>query len=146
MPGLIWIQSVWRSGGIPIRNFRKSWFLRKSADDKYHPKLMISSPTKVSSTDKLSNSLNPVQARQNVGPDLDQICLTLWWYSWKNFSKKMILKKISRRQNCPKLHISLPSIVLSADNLCKLFGPWSGPTERRVWSGSNLFKNLVVFL
>ena len=24
--------------------------------------------------------------------------LTLWWYSWNNFSKNLILKKISRRQ------------------------------------------------
>ena len=26
------------------------------------------------------NSLDPNQARQNVGPDLDKTCLTLWWY------------------------------------------------------------------
>ena len=26
------------------------------------------------------NSLNPDQARQNVGPDLDPSCLTLRWY------------------------------------------------------------------
>ena len=29
----------------------------------------------------------------------DLNCLTLWWYSWKNFSIKQILKKIGRRQN-----------------------------------------------
>ena len=28
-----------------------------------------------------ANSLNPDQARQNVGPDLDPICLILRWYS-----------------------------------------------------------------
>ena len=27
-----------------------------------------------------ANSLNPDQARQNVGPDLDPNCLTLRWY------------------------------------------------------------------
>ena len=27
------------------------------------------------------NSLNPDQARQNVGPDLDPNCLTFGWYS-----------------------------------------------------------------
>ena len=30
-PGLIWIQSVWHSDGIPERFFRKSWFWNKSA-------------------------------------------------------------------------------------------------------------------
>ena len=38
------------------------------------------------------------QARQNVRPNLDPICLTFWWYSWNNFMKLMSLKKISRRQ------------------------------------------------
>ena len=36
-----------------------------------------------------ANSLDPDQARQNVGPDLDPNCLTLWWYSWNFcFEKK----------------------------------------------------------
>ena len=34
-------------------------------------------------------SLDSDQAWQNVGPDLNPICLTLWWYSWKNFLKKL---------------------------------------------------------
>ena len=29
---------------------------------------------------------------QNVGHDLDTIRLIPWWYSWKSFSKKLILK------------------------------------------------------
>ena len=33
-------------------------------------------------------------------------CLTLWWYSWKNFSKKLILKK---NQQTTKKHAKLPS-------------------------------------
>ena len=45
-----------------------------------------------------ANSLNQDQARQNVGPDLVPNYLTLWWYSRNYFSKKLILKKISRRQ------------------------------------------------
>ena len=36
------------------------------------------------------NSLDPDQAEQNVGPDLGPNCLTLWWYSWKLFMKKLI--------------------------------------------------------
>ena len=34
------------------------------------------------------NSLDLDQARQNVWLDLYPICLTIWWYSWKNFLKK----------------------------------------------------------
>ena len=34
MLGLIWIQSIWHSDGIPERIFRKSWFWKQSADDK----------------------------------------------------------------------------------------------------------------
>ena len=40
MPGLIWIQTVWHSGDIPERNFRKTLFWKKAADDKIkHAKL-----------------------------------------------------------------------------------------------------------
>ena len=45
----------------------------------------------------LANSLDPDQDRQNVGPDLDPNCLTLWWYSWKNFRKKLILERNPQR-------------------------------------------------
>ena len=34
----------------------------------------------------------------------------------------------------------------SADNLSKQFGPRSGPTKRRTWSGSKLFDLLIIFL
>ena len=44
------------------------------------------------------NRLDTDQARRFVGPDLSPNCLTRWCYCWKNFSKKLILKKISRRQ------------------------------------------------
>ena len=37
-----------------------------------------------------ANSLDPDQAQQNVGPDLDPNCLTLWRYFWKFFFKKLI--------------------------------------------------------
>ena len=45
-----------------------------------------------------ANRLDPDQAGQNVEPDLDPICLALRWHSWKNILKKLILKKINRRQ------------------------------------------------
>ena len=48
-----------------------------------------------------ANSLDP--DHENVGAHLGPNCLTLWWYSWKNFSKRLILKKkISRRQKSMK--------------------------------------------
>ena len=52
-----------------------------------------------------ANSLDPDQARQNVGSDLDLNCLRLRWYSWKNFSEKMNLKKnqqMTKKQNYPE--------------------------------------------
>ena len=52
-----------------------------------------------------SQRLDTDQAWQNVMPDLDPNFLPLWWYYWKNFSKKLILKNIGRRQ---KSHAKLP--------------------------------------
>ena len=40
-----------------------------------------------------ANSLDPDQAQHIAGLNLDPNCLTLWWYSRKNFSKRLILKK-----------------------------------------------------
>ena len=54
-----------------------------------------------------ANSLDPDQARQNVGPDLDPNYLTLWWYSWKICFWKKFKKNILRRQ---KKHAKLPSM------------------------------------
>ena len=34
----------------------------------------------------------------------------------------------------------------SADNFCKQFGTWSGPTKCQAWSGSKLFDTLMIFL
>ena len=52
----------------------------------------------------VANSLGPDQAQQDVRPDLDPNCLTVWWYSWKNFSKKLILKK---NQQMTKKHAKI---------------------------------------
>ena len=108
--------------------------------------------------------MDPDQARQYVGPDLDPICLTLRWYSWKNFSKKLSLKKTAddKKKNMKNFlsiqvlpthlkdshylieHICL--LVSSVDNLYKQFGPRSGPTICPAWSRSNLFDTQMVFL
>ena len=42
--------------------------------------------------------------------------------------------------------LTLRLLVLSADNLGKQFGPRSGPTKRRVWSGFKLFDTLKILL
>ena len=55
----------------------------------------------------LTNSLNPDQARQKVGPDLDPNCLTLWWYFWKNSLKMLIFEKSADDR---KNHAKLPSM------------------------------------
>ena len=48
----------------------------------------------VSSADVFyKNSLNLDQAWHNIWPDLDPICSTVRWYSWKNFSKKADFEK-----------------------------------------------------
>ena len=52
-----------------------------------------------------ANRLDPDQARQNVGLDLDLNCLTLRLDYRKNFSKKLILKK----KQTKKKHEKLPS-------------------------------------
>ena len=56
-----------------------------------------------------ANSLDLDQARQKVKPDLDPNCLTLWWYSWKIFLKKVILKK-KLTDVKKKKHAKLPSM------------------------------------
>ena len=47
-----------------------------------------------------ANSLDPDQARQNVGPDLDPNCLTLWWYSWKIFLKLVLTAYYNQITEC----------------------------------------------
>ena len=46
----------------------------------------------------------------------------------------------------PKYLLTLFLLVLSADNLCKQFGPRSGLTKRQTSSGFKLFDTLMVFL
>ena len=40
------------------------------------------------STDYPCNNLDPGQARHEVVSDLDSNCMTLWWHSLNDFSKK----------------------------------------------------------
>ena len=42
-----------------------------------------------------ANSLEPDQARHKAWPDLVPNCLTLWWYSCKNFSRKFLKNQLT---------------------------------------------------
>ena len=110
-----------------LKNFSKKLILKKTADNKWrwtdaricwtHTECCFTSETEKDLAKvflllnslpvsdifcrlliTFANSLFQGHARQNVGPDLDPKCLTLWWYSWKNVLKNLILKKISKRQ------------------------------------------------
>ena len=56
-----------------------------------------------------ANRFDREQTRQKVGPDLDPNCLTLRWYSWKNFRKKnqkikKNMKIFQRQRVMPQSH------------------------------------------
>ena len=114
MLGLIWIQTVWH-WWYSWKNFsKKSWFWKKSADDKKkHAKLprrqrvkadsisedllrkssifqhFLSLYLLVSSADNILKTVSTkVRPDKNVRPNLDPKLSTLWWYSWNKFSKK----------------------------------------------------------
>ena len=53
-----------------------------------------------------ANSLDPDKAWKNVRPDVDPNSFTLWWHSWKNFLKMLILKT---NQQTTKNHAKLPN-------------------------------------
>ena len=65
----------------------------------------------------MSNSLDPDQAHCFVGPDLGPNCL-----------QKLSVDDTSRQNSL----VASNEKSLSADNLCKQFGPSSGPTK--CWS------------
>ena len=71
-----------------------------------------------------ANSLDPDQAQENVGHDLDPNYLTLCWYSWKNFWK-LILKEISRQQKSMKNFLGAKSLMcmcmFSSEVRCLVF-------------------------
>ena len=87
--------------GVPrfcgeIRKIFTFWFNSFPASGNFCPLLIT-----------FANSLDPDQAWQNVGPDMDPNCLTLWWNSWKIFWKIHLKKKKSTRQ---KKHAKLPNM------------------------------------
>ena len=98
-------------------NLYTHWRLRLACNQAFHAASNYSlgaensHGSKPSSADNLclliifANSLDPDQARQNVRPDLDPNCLTLWWYSWKIFFQKVNLKN----PKMTKKHTKLPA-------------------------------------
>ena len=85
-----------------------------------------------------ANSMNPDQARQNVLPDLCPNCLTLWLYSWKNISKKLILKKKSADNKkawknypaCKAVTLKAPITTAADDKFWDIFPNFR---KNRVW-------------
>ena len=77
----------------------------------------------VSSAHMFANRLNPDQALQNVGIDLDTLCLTLRWYFKKNFSKTLILKNVNRRQKAWNISQGAKSYTLGSKE-CWKFCSW----------------------
>ena len=59
-----------------------------------------------------TNSLDPDQDQQNVGPDLDPSCLTLIVFL-KEFFEKVNFEKVSRRQQKPEKLPSMQRVNLS---------------------------------
>ena len=84
---------------VKIPHCWKSHVTRQVDNDLIQPHSPLAHCLLVSSVLNFCKQFGPRSGRQNVGPYLDPSCLTLWWYSWKNFSKKLTLKKISRRQD-----------------------------------------------
>ena len=68
-----------------------------------------------------AKSLDQGQARQNVGPDLDPNCLTLWWYFRKIYLKMLILKNSADNKNqqhgkSPNMQTINTTIITAADD------------------------------
>ena len=138
MWGLIWIQTVWHSDGIPERIFPNCWFWKKSRQQKtckficrvhivsYHPVLLDSalrSRISLYTQDMIcrllltfANRWHQDQARQNVGPDQGPNCLTLWCYSRKNFTKQLLLTADDKNACfiCRVHIVSYPPVLLDS--------------------------------
>ena len=67
--------------------------------------------------------------------DFSRLLITLFW---------CFMSMSTNFQACQDNFLS--SRVELADNRCKKFGPRSGPTECRSWSGSKLFDTWIVYL
>ena len=85
-----------------------------------------------------ANRLDPCQAQQNFGPDMDPICLTLRRYSWNNFLEK----KISRQ----KKPVKLPRGQRAKIYLILLYEKQLKFSTLLLFSTSDLWLTLVSFL
>ena len=84
-------------------------------------------------------NLDPDQAWQNVSPDFDSNCSTLWWYFWKNFVK-YLLKNLADDH---KKHALLPSMQrVEANCLVSLTYAWNGDGRiiTQIWAVARDFR------
>ena len=94
------------------------------------------------------------QARQNVEPDLNPNCLTLWWYSWKVRPDKMSsliwIQTVWHSDGIPERSGQTKCRAWSwsrlFDTLILVFLKNHAPTKCWAWSGSRLFDTLMVIL
>ena len=76
--------------------------------------------------------LDPYQVWQNIMPDLDPSCWTLWWYSLKVLLKMLILKTY---QQMPKILKNYPACKELQVGIYAKAGTWYG-----LWREKSLFK------
>ena len=103
------------------------------------------------------NSLEPDQVQQNVGPDLDPNCLTLWWYSWQ-IQTTTKHAKLPSMQIVKGERIHIHGTVIDVDNMWyggddKFDNNSSGPTWWWIYHGDSstvilitVHEILVVFI
>ena len=98
-----------------------------------------------------ANSLDPDQAQQHVGPDLDPNCLTLWWYSWKicfvnvNLKKKIYRwqksrqkKKKKKKKNRQKKKMSMLIVQMVRFCYCMYYMLWPEIMHKIGWRTINV--------
>ena len=122
---LCWLRTLARFSGQGKTTFVTSCLLSSKSSCFYQKGGKLISPL-VATCHLLitfAKSLDPNQARKNVGPDLDPNCLPFWWYSYKIFSEKVNFKKTSTdnkksMQNYP-----------ACKELNRLTSRWDGKAE-----------------
>ena len=85
------------------------------------------------SADDLCRQFGPRSGRPSVKPDLDPNCLSLWWYSWENFSKKLILKKKTADVTKAWKITQDAELIVSRMKRVNLFTNTKSPAKKIIW-------------
>ena len=79
------------------------------------------------SANTLCKQFRPWSGQTKYWAGLDLNCLTLRWYSWKNYLKMSSLKKISRQH----LTLKAPITTTADDKLCDIFPNSPPPPSKK---------------